>query len=118
MHVDDVGGLEQDKEQAVSVRKVPGSGTPGKYYLRIVLADHNREFETLQLYSNAMPRVRSKPGCRCGQRLLIGDLKALGRFFTQLATHYKPVVIASYDADEADALTIHFKSTSEQKQGS
>ena len=32
-----------------------------------------------------------------------------------LATaHYKPVVTASYDSDEADALTVHFKSTSER----
>lgn len=115
MHVDGVGGLEKDKEQAVSVRKVPGSGTPGKYYLRIVLADQNKEFETIAVVFKHNAKGKIEACLQMWPRTkVIGDIKALGRFFTQLAANYKPVVTASYDSDEADALTIHFKSTSER----
>lgn len=115
VHVDDVGGLEKDKEQAVSVRKVPGSGTPGKYYLRIVLADQTREFETVAVVFKRSAKGKIEAWLQMWPKAkLIGDTKALDRFFTQLAEHYRPVVTASYDSDEADALTIHFKSTSER----
>ena len=113
VYTDGFGGLHKDKEKAVSIRKVPG--TVDSYYLRIVLADQQKEFETIAIVFKRNAKGNVEAWLQMWPKAkLVGDIKALGRFFRQLAAHYKPVVTASYDSDEADALTIHFKSTSER----